>query len=377
MRVKPVKRQKRDMDKCLFCAGCVTNCAAYRGLGWESYSPRGKVRLLQSGLQGWFADPEGLVDRVYTCTLCRSCDRACDSDLEPSEIVLSARADAVKGGTAPPAITNLIETIDETGNPQHQNPAARDKWIEENADRLDPDSSTLLFAGCYAAYSARPALAKVLAGLNRVGITPAAMPGEQCCGLVSYQTGAVAQAERLAKQNIAWMRAHDIKRVIFLCPSCASFIAEIYPKVDKLFSVEIVPYFAIFAEHPELVPVRDLAGARVTYHDPCHLARYLEVMDIPRQLVARTGAELVEMAHNREDVACCGGGGGLLAYSTDRALLIAEARVRDALETGAPTIVTPCFTCRDTLEGGVFRVDAAMDADLEVWNLLDLFAVEP
>jgi hypothetical protein len=38
-----------------------------------------------------------------------------------------------------------------------------------------------------------------------------------------------------------------------------------------------------------------LSGVRVTYHDPCYLARYNDITDAPRRLIEATGAELVEM----------------------------------------------------------------------------------
>ena len=53
-----------------------------------------------------------------------------------------------------------------------------------------------------------------------------------------------------------------------------------------------------------------LTGTRVTYHDPCYLARYNRITDAPRKLIQATGAELVDMLRHGTETFCCGAGGG-------------------------------------------------------------------
>ena len=372
-KVKTVKKYRRDMDLCSFCAGCVGNCAAYKATGWESYSARGKIYLLKSAVNEWFSDPEALRDRIFTCTLCRSCDKACDAGYEPSEVFQAARVEIVAAGNAPESVVKIQENLKTTQNPSGMNPEVRGGWIEEYQDLLDMESKTLLFAGCNAAYKGKEQIGKVLRLLNAIGVKPSAMRDEACCGLVAYQVGDVPLAESLAAANTAPLKERAIEEMIFVCPSCAAFFAEMYPMFDKEFTAKPKLYFELLLDHLDELPLKNLSGKTVTYHDPCHLARYMGQTEGPRAIIERTGATLVEMDANRDKAACCGGGAGLLAYNLDRSLKVAEARIRDALETGASAIITPCSTCQETLEGAVFRVDEAMD--LEVWNLLDLFDI--
>ena len=78
-----------------------------------------------------------------------------------------------------------------------------------------------------------------------------------------------------------------------------------------------------------------LAGTRVTYHDPCYLARYNGVTDAPRELIAATGAELVEMPRHGTNTFCCGaGGGGIWTAESEAGERPSEQRIREAQAIG-------------------------------------------
>jgi len=79
-----------------------------------------------------------------------------------------------------------------------------------------------------------------------------------------------------------------------------------------------------------------LTGTRVTYHDPCYLARYNRVTEAPRQLIAAIGAELVEMPRHGTNTFCCGAGGGRIWMSDDDATeeRPSEQRINEAQTLG-------------------------------------------
>jgi len=67
----------------------------------------------------------------------------------------------------------------------------------------------------------------------------------------------------------------------------------------------------------------DLSGDELDYtvtyhHDPCHLGRYNDEYEAPRELIRATGADLHEMPRSRDDSFCCGGGGGGLCGPNTR-----------------------------------------------------------
>lgn len=96
-------------------------------------------------------------------------------------------------------------------------------------------------------------------------------------------------------------------------------------------------------------------NARLTYHDPCQIARRGGVMQEPRNLLESVASEFVEMEDAGSMNWCCGGGGGV--SSNDRAeplRLRAFKRKKAQLDAlGVETLVTSCSNCRIVLEEGL------------------------
>ncbi|PZN07355.1 MAG: FAD-binding oxidoreductase, partial [Bacillota bacterium] len=83
---------------------------------------------------------------------------------------------------------------------------------------------------------------------------------------------------------------------------------------------------------------------KVTYHDSCHVGRWFNIYDEPREILrAIPGLQLVEMEHNREYGLCC----GLVAAfnSMETVAHCGQQRIGEAVATGADWIVTNCAGC--------------------------------
>jgi heterodisulfide reductase subunit D len=125
------------------------------------------------------------------------------------------------------------------------------------------------------------------------------------------------------------------------------------------------------ADNLDKLDLKNGEGCTITYHDPCHLARHMDVVEQPRKILdILPGVESKEMRANREDTFCCGSGGGMRAYDKELADQTSAIRLREAKATGAEYLVTSCPFCERS-----FR--SAQDADeevrdIEVISLLDL-----
>ncbi len=92
---------------------------------------------------------------------------------------------------------------------------------------------------------------------------------------------------------------------------------------------------------------------RVTYHDPCNIARTKWITEQPRELLQYICEDFVEMTPNREDNICCGGGGGTVSIDEVRPYrtgAVGKAKAEQIRATGAEYCVGPCANCKKQLK---------------------------
>jgi L-lactate dehydrogenase complex protein LldE len=187
------------------------------------------------------------------------------------------------------------------------------------------------------------------------------VPVQTCCGQPAYNSGDRGTARDLAERMIETFRGYDY--VVAPSGSCAGTIKKHYPEM--------------FADDPNWLPkANDLAGrtyeltsflvdvlgittvdatfeGAVTYHDSCSGLRELGVKSQPRRLLASVdGLTLVEM--DDSDV-CCGFGGTFAVKYGDISGAIVEAKVKNVVETHAPTLVAGDLGCLMNMAGKLSR----------------------
>ncbi|CAK0760117.1 Heterodisulfide reductase [Gammaproteobacteria bacterium] len=105
-------------------------------------------------------------------------------------------------------------------------------------------------------------------------------------------------------------------------------------------------------------------GGRLTFHDPCQIARMGGVIEPQRNLIKMVAENFVEMPDSGKYNWCCGGGGGVSANENAKELrLIVFKRKKAQLDAiKADRLVTACANCRITLEEGMeyYRIDPPM-----------------
>jgi len=105
-------------------------------------------------------------------------------------------------------------------------------------------------------------------------------------------------------------------------------------------------------------PPQGRLDVRVTYHDPCHLARAQKVVQEPRQLLKMIpGLELVEMA---EANWCCGNAGSHAITDPQTSGEILDRKMGHVAETGAQVVASGCPGCQIQLWRGVRRAGLPM-----------------
>ena len=93
-----------EASKCLFCGFCEPVCPTLSHGPHRGYGPRGRVRLASMLVEGGRLSGEPLgavIESIYSCLLCGSCNLACPAGVDIVSVVRASRAllNSIKGST--------------------------------------------------------------------------------------------------------------------------------------------------------------------------------------------------------------------------------------------------------------------------------------
>jgi heterodisulfide reductase subunit D len=236
----------------------------------------------------------------------------------------------------------------------------------------------LYFTGCMASYREQN-IAKTTIDLLKKLDVDFTMLGkdEWCCGSVLLRSGNVKTAKKMMEHNVQAIQATGADTVVTSCAGCYRTLKEDYPKfVGELgFSVVHTPeYLLEFIENNSIIFKPLDKSTKVTYHDPCHLGRHMNMFDPPRKVLRSIeGLELVEMARSREHARCCGSGGGVSSGYKSLSQQMADTRLQDALKTNAAILTSACPFCTYALKSAADRAQIK-DDKLKVVDFSELMS---
>jgi Fe-S oxidoreductase len=105
-------------------------CAVKNVLGFEAYSARGRIMVMNDLLNGTIDLTDDVLQWLYTCTTCKSCQETCTATAEGikvPEMTEALRNDLVNAGYELPKHKAIEESIINLGNP----------YKEEREERLN------------------------------------------------------------------------------------------------------------------------------------------------------------------------------------------------------------------------------------------------
>ncbi|MGB3340628.1 MAG: (Fe-S)-binding protein [bacterium] len=346
METKNIKSWNDELNVCIRCAYCFEGCPVFKVTGWETDTARGKIILAYGMLVGDLEPSQYIADKLFQCTYCRDCSERCSANVSVVDVLAAARADLVEAGFASDIHKGMAKNVKETGN------IFGDKEIKAPVQQ----GEIPVYIGCQ--YLARPNQTKMyIRILEKLGVKPL-IKDEICCGYPLYALGFRKESDEHRKK---FLEMFPEKEIIALCPTCAAYLHEEYKKDVKHITQVIL-------EH---IPEKNL-GLKATYHDPCDLSRVMNITEEPREILKKLGIELVEMPRNRKTSHCCGGGGGILMSDENLSDDIAILRIKQAIETGAPLLITPCPTCEQVLKKAAAAARENGNGSITVKNLSDI-----
>jgi Fe-S oxidoreductase len=338
-------KQVLDAFSCTECGRCTSVCPATAS--GTPLAPRQLVLDIRDRLyhRSNGSDEQPLIpdDVLWSCTTCMACVEACPVGIEHVPTIIDMRRSLVDQGRMEPLLQHTLENFAKQGNSYGKSSRMRARWTKE-LDFTIPDARKepvqyVWFVGDFASFDERVQLAsqRVARILHGAGVSFGLLyDGERNAGNDVRRIGEEGLFEMLVEHNLGVLAEAQFEAIFTTDPHSLNTLRNEYPQfgLDK----PVYHYTELLADLVArgVISLRTpLSGTRVTYHDPCYLARYNRITDAPRKLIEAAGAELVEMPRHGTNTFCCGAGGGRI-WMDDSGLeeRPSEQRIREAQALG-------------------------------------------
>ena len=389
---------------CVSCGLCAEACLFYKETGDPQYTPIHKLEPMKRIWQNEFTllgraksllglgkkvDDEMLTEwetLVYdSCTLCGRCTLVCPVGNDITMMVRKLREGMSSSGHGPVELTGAAVRHTEGTSPMgnlSKALQARVKQAEALTDleiELDkPDVDYLLLLSSHE-IAAGPemieSIAKIMAKAGKSWTI--STEGFEATN-VGIQLGNRDIAANLVMRIVNAAEKLRVKTVI--SPECGHAFQAVRWEGPNLigrpykFEVKhIIEVLDDFRAKGLLKTNGEKDHAKITFHDPCQVARRGGVIKEPRNLLNMVADNFVETENAGVMNWCCSGGGGVGA--NQRANEIQEkafGRKKKQIQDVAPDkIVTMCSFCHTTLED---QLEIAEMDDIEVASLTEMMA---
>lgn len=143
-----------------------------------------------------------------------------------------------------------------------------------------------------------------------------------------------------ARKVYAVFKRHGVKNVITVDPHTTNMLRSVYPSLIPRYDLQVKSYLEVLAER-NITP-RIKLDAEVALHDSCVYARYENILDEHRTLLARAGVTVKDPPDSGRFTLCCGG--PLESLFPGKAVERARVRV-EQLRQASRRAVTLCPIC--------------------------------
>lgn len=388
----PLEAALPGINQCVHCGFCLQACPTYQVLEDENESPRGRIFLMRSLLEGTVTPHDERVHaHIDRCLGCRACEPACPSGVPYGQLLEATRA--TLGGYRKPALIGKLilfvfahpvlmriamfgsrllaaspiptllskvggrlgfgmAMLSAAGSPLERDPYE----TSNNGER----GSTALLEGCVMEglfTDTNRATERVLKR-NRYSMVEAR--GQACCGALHAHAGDLEGARKLARRNIAAFEKSGAELIAVNAAGCGAMMKE-YPHLlqdDPEWSARAKGIASRVRDVTELLAdAGPIPGTplplRVTYDAPCHLVHAQRIVNPPLAVLAAIpGLELVPL---RDSEMCCGAAGIYNLIEPDTSDAVLEPKLANIAETGAPLVATGNPGCHMQIGAGLLR----------------------
>ncbi|MFX0011915.1 MAG: (Fe-S)-binding protein, partial [Candidatus Hermodarchaeota archaeon] len=286
------------------------------------------------------------------------------------DIIEAARVEAVLNGFCPEKQKALNERIknQEMFNPYgEQNSNNED--LKKEYDLLDK-AEWVYFIGCTSNYRQKNLRDATLRFLKKAKID-FTLIDEHCCCSPVMRTGQVHSLKDFINHNITQINNTGAEKIITSCAGCYRTIKKDWVKYGAEYDFQVFHTIELVKKllNEGKIKINSEYNKTVTYHDPCHLGRHMNLYDLPREIYKSIpGITFKEMKRNRENAWCCGAGGGVKIGYPEWSVEISKERLDEAKLTEASVISSVCPFCKTNL----IDANSKYNMGFEVIDLIEI-----
>jgi Fe-S oxidoreductase len=389
-------------NSCVHCGMCAGSCLFYVATGDPKYTPIHKLEPLRKvwkqeytfwgrlasklGLSKSLTDDE--LDQwrelLYdSCTLCGRCSLVCPVGNDLVYMIRKAREGMVASGHAPAGLKEATHRAMTIGSPMGVTLSTFRK-IVSNVEKeigmpipFDVEGAEYLLlmssAEIMQYYEFIGAMAKIF---KQAGLTWTFSSEAFEATNSGIQIGSSDLAAELVQKLVDGAEKLKVKYVI--SPECGHAYTALRWEgpnlIGRKYNFEVLHVLELLdrLRKQGLIKVSDKETGKMTFHDPCQIARRGGIIEEPRHLLNMVTDDFVEMPDAGKLNWCCGGGGGVSANPDADALRLQTFKIKKQQldTTGVKKLVTSCSNCRHMLEDGIDEYEM----DVEVVGLSELIA---
>lgn len=375
---------------CVHCGLCTASCPTYVETSNEADSPRGRIYLMRSVIDGDLALDDGVRQHLDLCLNCRACETACPSGVQYGKLIEPFREylEAQDPGRTVRPLNAIQRFMLFTIFPSRFRtrfalaPARFAQWtgLDALAEKiglmkllpqklramksmlpsLDRHYGNLpevlpaegkrrarvgLFLGCVADALYPTTNLNTARVLQKNGCEVWIPRTQQCCGALHYHAGRTGEAVELIGKNCEAFGVNakewdDLDAIVTNAAGCGAQMKEYahiaHGSPHESAAIELnakVKDVNEFLYELGLVKPTHPLNIKATYHDACHLRHAQQIQAAPRKLLEMIpGLELVPLP---ESELCCGAAGSYNLTQPEMAGQLGDRKAANIRATGA------------------------------------------
>lgn len=300
------------------------------------------------------------------CSLCGRCSVVCPVGNDISGMVRKIREGFAAAGYAPPDLISATQRAVEIGSPMGVKlPAVKaqlrhleeDTGLKVTLDQQGAEYMVLLSSMEIMNFPEYlEAIARIMKQAGKTWTIASTAFEATNSGI---QIGVSDLAKVIVSRIVDAAEELGVKTVI--SPECGHAYTAVRWEgpnlIGRPYKFEVKHILEVLDEFTRdgLIRTEGMEEARLTYHDPCQIARKGGIVEEPRRLLNQVASNFVEMNDTGAMNWCCSGGGGVSANERAEELKFAAFnRKKSQLDVlKVDTLVTACANCRLTLEEGL------------------------